>query len=419
MKRKFKPPVIKRPASRAARKSKPVQSLVQFDPNRKTQSTSAIRKALSRDQQQLSLQQRARSSMDSEGVSSTLVQLQPRAERATKRLQTYGNLFKPHNAQTGGLSVCETIKVAPKTRNEYVELLSELESWRVKEMIPPPLTPACVILTFLDFVDAQFFSGLSHADSSKTWAAIQKLIPLVLKEPDLCRRARNAIDGFNKRAPAESREPAPEEIYFAIIGNMLWKGQVLEALNETIRYLSMTRPGEIDQLLVKQFVPPVGSHRQWSLLLNIQEEKRPGKTGEYDEGVVLDQPLAIKLSPHFAALVKNRDPSDRLWNLEAQRFQQAFNQSVSDLKLSDLHITRYGSRHSAASHDLYHKLRSFNETKERGRWKSDHSMRRYSKAARLQYFTNKVPADVLKFGQIVKTELPKMFQGQRISPPIL
>jgi len=388
-------------------------STLVFDSTTKTQSSKTIQKALA--QNSLTMKDRVQNSMASSGVSSALVPI--RDINAAKRMKTFGDHYRPQGVLGGHLSVCETIKAAPKTLDQYVQLLTELEEWRKTEKIPAPLTPACVILTFLDYVDAQFFSGQSQADSSKTWAAIQKLIPSVMKEVDLCRRARNALDGFTKRAPAESREPAPEEIYFAIIGNMLWKDQVIPALNETLRYLSMCRPGEIDHLLVKQLVPPVGKHRLWSILLAIQEEKRPGKTGEYDEGVVLDQPLAVNLHRQFTELTHNRSPDERLWNCEPQVLVNAFNQSISDLKLGHLHITRYGSRHSAASHDLYHKLRTYNETKERGRWKSDHSMRRYAKAARLQYYTNKVDPNILAYGEKVKTELSKMFRGQKISPP--
>jgi len=401
---------FKRPA-----RAKASPSILVFDPDKKTQSSRNIQNALALQSDSTTMKDRVQKSVPSSSMVSSAMPL--RDSNASKRLKTYGEQYQPQGARTGRLSVCEIIKVAPQTLNQYTALLTELEDWRKQEKIPAPLSPACVILTFLDYVDAQFFSGLSHADSSKTWAAIQKLIPSVLKEADLCRRARNALDGFSKRAPAESREPAPEEIYFAIIGNMLWKDQIIPALNETLRYLSMCRPGEIDLLLVKQLVPPVGKHRLWSILLAIQEEKRPGKTGEYDEGVVLDQVLATNLHRTFVELTAGRSPEERLWQCEPHILQSAFNQSVTDLQLDHLHITRYGSRHSAASHDLYHRLRTFNETKERGRWKSDHSMRRYSKAARLQYFTNKVHPDVLKYGEMVKTELPKLFRGLKISPP--
>ena len=55
--------------------------------------------------------------------------------------------------------------------------------------------------------------------------------------------------------------------------------------------------------------------------------------------------------------------------------------------------------------------------KERGRWKSDRSMRGYAKAARLQFFTKKMSPDILQFGRAVKTELPKLFAGLKLSPP--
>ena len=207
-----------------------------------------------------------------------------------------------------------------------------------------------------------FFSGQSqsHADASKTWADVQKFIPAVRASTVQCKRVQNALDGFSKRALAESREPAPEEVYFAIIGQLIHRGNPLVALNEAVRYLYMGRPGEIDSLLVKQLVPPVGKHKFWSVLLGIQEDRRPGKTGEYDEGVVLDQPLAVSLSSAFAALVNFREPNYRIWPIENRVMSHQFDLMVQELGMSDFHIiTRYGSRHAAASHDLYHQQRSF------------------------------------------------------------
>ena len=44
-------------------------------------------------------------------------------------------------------------------------------------------------------------------------------------------------------------------------------------------------------------------------------------------------------------------------------------------------------------------------------------MKRYTKPARVEFFRAKLPKESLKFGEIVKTQLPAMFAGQKIRPP--
>ena len=86
-----------------------------------------------------------------------------------------------------------------------------------------------------------------------------------------------------------------------------------------------------------------------------------------------DQPLAVALSAAFHDLVKGQDPQEPLWNCTFEkwvdavdvikqptrfsRHNKAFEEILVDLKLEHLHLTRYGSRHAEATHDLFHKLR--------------------------------------------------------------
>jgi len=304
------------------------------------------------------------------------------------------------------------------TRDDYNHRLKLLEAWRIEEGINPAQTAEQIMLLFLAYVDALFFSALSHADASKTLAALQAKIPAFSVRTDLIARCKKATEGFAKRGPAGSRDPPPEDIVYAVVGTLLWMNKPLEALNELVRFLSGGRPGEIDNLTVDRLVPPADPSGMWSVLFNLRENVKPGKTGEFDEGVVLDQPNIAPLTPLFNQLIANRQGSDNLWNLSSDQLNQGFNQALQMLGLNDFNIVRYSWRHAAASHDLLSKSRTAEEVKSRYRWKSDSSMKLYTKAARVECFRSKLPSAVLKFGATVKTQLPAMFAGHRIKPPL-
>ena len=204
---------------------------------------------------------------------------------------------------------------------------------------------------------------------------------------------------------------------YAVVGTLLWLDKPVEALNELVRHLCGGRPGEIDGLTVDRLVPPQIPKGQWSILFNPRENVKPGKTGEFDEGVILDHKHLKAMEPIFRQLVADRPGSDSLWNLSTEHMNQSFSQALKILKLDTFNIVRYSWRHAAASHNLLSKDRTVEEVKARYRWKSDSSMKRYTKPARVELFRAKLPKESLKHGEIVRTQLPAMFAGQKIKPP--
>ncbi len=48
-----------------------------------------------------------------------------------------------------------------------------LGDWRIEEGLQPASDAQTAMVYLLDYVDGQFMSGSSHADSIKTWAALQ------------------------------------------------------------------------------------------------------------------------------------------------------------------------------------------------------------------------------------------------------
>ena len=340
-------------------------------------------------------------------------------DRAEIRMKKYGEQYQPHAALLGQKTTCEKIVVLPATEKDYKQRLVELEDWRKGETLPPAEHTTTAMYYLLDYTDAQFFSGLSHSDASKTWAAMNHLMPDVQRYPNLCKRIHSATQGFGKRAPAESRDAPPEEAWMAIIGWMLAHNYFLEALGELVRYISYMRPGEGDSMLVNQLVAPSKPHLPWGILLAPTEGLKPGKTGEYDESLLLDRPGFEWLHKHLSALVNMRDPNQPLWFDDSITVTgRAFSEAITGLGLDHLNLVRYSSRHSSASADLLEKRRTIEQVRGRLRHRSLNSVNRYAKAARVQRFANSFPPNVLTYGEAVRTHLQILFEGShRLAPP--
>ena len=123
------------------------------------------------------------------------------------------------------------------------------------------------------------------------------------------------------------------------------------------------------------------------------------------------------MNPFFAELIKGRAGTDKLFWTSSTEHTSRFHAALELLQCHELNVVRYSRRHAAASQDLLSKSRTHEEVKARFRWKSDFSMRRYAKAARLEFFAKKIPPQVMAYGDIVKTELPRLFAGLKIKPP--
>lgn len=75
------------------------------------------------------------------------------------------------------------------------------------------------------------------------------------------------------------------------------------------------------------------------------------------------------------------------YSLEASR--KLYQKSGSWLGLPGLHV--YQLRHGGASDDLCAKLRDHNGVKDRGRWQTDTSVKRYAKAGKIQKLLSRMP----------------------------
>ena len=81
-------------------------------------------------------------------------------------------------------------------------------------------------------------------------------------------------------------------------------------------------------------------------------------------------------------LIAGRDPMAPLFDFTAGMWGQMVTRVLANLQI-DRKFVLYLLRHSGASNDAFHKRRTIQEIKRRGRWLSDRSVRRYEKSGRL------------------------------------
>ena len=146
------------------------------------------------------------------------------------------------------------------------------------------------------------------------------------------------------------------------------------------------------------------------------EDLIPGKTGVFDEAIVLDTDLSW-IVPFYECLTNGRDPEALLWPVTVSEILGSLDSAITCLQLSSLNICRYALRHGGASEDLITRARTPLEVKRRGTWRSDASLKRYGKEAKLLGELKKVSPDVLDFGNAVRGVLGPLFLGNVTLPP--
>ena len=117
------------------------------------------------------------------------------------------------------------------------------------------------------------------------------------------------------------------------------------------------------------------------MLLNPPEGERPTKTGDWDHSVMLDSVWLNFLGPALERLKVKARPGRPVWHFEYPEYLRCFRQVAESEGISK--PTLYQTRHSGASIDRFYGWRSLTAVKKRGGWRSDRSVARYEKSARL------------------------------------
>ena len=206
--------------------------------------------------------------------------------------------------------------------------------------------------------------------------------------------------------PARQRLPMPRAAVLAICGWMLYHGLVRMAVATALTFVAYLRPAEALALRQDHLVHPVPGINHWGLILHDSALQVPGKTGMWDAAVEIDQDNW--LLPALEALFLGLPPRASLWDFQAHQWRSQFQAAAAALQLDAISNHLYSLRHGGASDDLLGKRRPLDAIRERGRWMSDASLRRYAKATLLQREVSKVPVAVLTYGSLVQANFTQM-----------
>lgn len=322
-------------------------------------------------------------------------------------------------ALRGLFSHLEIVSIANSSMIDYIARLLFFVQWcqvNRADWCDEQSLDLAVVVCF----DELFWRNAPVSDGLKMVAALKFLLASATTSGSLhLPRAARVLKAWAVKRPASQRTPLPWLCLTAMLGYLCFNKDIIVAINLLVQFVTYLRPGVCDALLVKQVVAPAKlagpGYHLWAFHLYPTELLMPGKTGGFDESVVIDQHLW--LDPFLQMLTANRKGDERLWHVSPKDIMNSFKAAVLALGLDSLHPCRYSLRHGGASHDLLKGQRTLFEVKHRGHWRSDSSLLRYGKPARAQRVLNSVHPDIVAYGKHVADHLPEIFHGQLIVPP--
>ncbi|CAK0791446.1 unnamed protein product [Prorocentrum cordatum] len=216
-----------------------------------------------------------------------------------------------------------------------------------------------------------------------------------------------AIAGWAKRSREVVKDPAPQEVLLDMGAWMLDNGRGESAACLALQLDDYGRPSESVELVVGNMLPPVPgvrgtASRDWGVVFAPAELGFVTKTGQVDDSVVLGSPSRPWAPKVAAALVQRvtqtsggrsmpADPRAPLFrSLTLAKYEHDFKAASKALNYTKLNVTPHTVRHTAPSHDIYHKHRNLEQVRRRGRWAAKKSVTRYERHAKLLKQYNKL-----------------------------
>ncbi|CAK0792259.1 unnamed protein product, partial [Prorocentrum cordatum] len=328
-----------------------------------------------------------------------------RRQRATtvteQRTKTHPG---PQRLGRGALSVLESAAVSDTTMANYWGAAKKFEVW-CRWTSQTFTTAAEVDVTLVTYFVNLFLDGFDSATGRVLLASLKHYLPSILVGRTPCPRAARALTGWRKLVPPQMRLPLPRAAMASIVGVLIsWKlfGMAVFARLMFDTYL---RPSEAYRLTAGSVIRPrpdaARGYGHWALIVNDACLDRPGKTGEMDESVIVDNPT---LWPLLDALVLGKKTSDGLWTFAPDEVRSMFRRAAAALGL-EAEMTLYSLRHGGASDDLLSLRRTRKEVKDRGRWRTDQSLLRYAKRARMQQRIASLGQNLIDFGHAVDSQM--------------
>lgn len=166
-------------------------------------------------------------------------------------------------------------------------------------------------------------------------------------------------------------------------------GFLAEALAVLLMFCIYARPGEVFDIRRRDLVESMALGQTWAINLHPAEDLQSSKVDVSNETILLD----CQEMPWLGAALSCQStfPDASLLPTSYQQVTAAWNLAQKRLKLGKRSGVLYQLRHSGASWDRFKNYRSSLDVKLRGRWSSDHSLRRYEQHALVAQHYEELP----------------------------
>ena len=189
-----------------------------------------------------------------------------------------------------------------------------------------------------------------------------------------------------------------------------------------VQYVAYSRPSELRNLTAGQVIRPLRESLPLCQLCisSILCRVRAKVTVQRNVFVELACFRGLQLflrSQEESPAARARHPSG---GRSQARYAVAFAKWAETSGVNVITTHPFSVRHGGASSDALWRTRSLMEIQKRGRWRSEKSVRRYEKHARLLKETSKLSTSTRKYGQLVISRMPRLLQGAQPPPsPVL
>ena len=241
------------------------------------------------------------------------------------------------------LSRLEQAAVRPATQSRYRQLGQDFLSWALCHNVSWT-THEDLEAAAVEYMEDLYDDGQPAHLGSALLAALRHLHP-GLSLP----RAARAVVGWGKLRPPRQRLPIPRAVAAAIAGWMVSTARYDMAIAIMLSFVAYLRPHECMTLQPRCLIAPTAAagtqYAFWGLVLNDFEQQRPGKTGIFDESVLID--MDQWLYPILQTLKTTRTATEPLWSFRMPAFRTAWAEAIGHLRLCHCRCS-----HCLASHGV-------------------------------------------------------------------
>ena len=229
----------------------------------------------------------------------------------------------------------------------------------------------------------------------------------------LLSQCKTALKGWTTRFPIHSKSGVDLTVWDVIAYDCIQHDDQLVGAAILLQGDLYLRPNELLHLQRQSVLRPNKARsRFWGVVVGLQEEHQPTKTGTFDDCILLDSPGRTDLAVVLKYLYQRcKSLDDFLFSaLTLRAYNDAITRACQRLGIAHLNLTPHVLRHSGPSSDCYHKVRSLEEIQQRGRWKSLSSVMRYKKPGRMLLTHQKIPQSFWKQTLTARTKALDSFR---------